>query len=318
MSCSIILAEVHMNALGYKEIAKSFGDTKAVDKVSLDIEENQIFGLLGPNGAGKTTLIRMTMGIYLPDEGVISIFGKELDDLSDGELGYLPEERGLYPKMKCADVLAFFLELKGFSSKPAKTKAVESLERVGLKEYAFKKVEELSKGMQQKVQLLTAINHRPHLAILDEPFSGLDPVNVDLFKEIIADAQKNGSTIVLSSHQMELVEQVCHKIALIDKGRIVLSGDLGEIRRKYGEKELHIDFGGSIPVVNLEEYSEWVKSDANSMTVSLKNNVPARAVIEKVWFAGGEIVKFETAKASLHDIFVRVVKEGEVKNENLN
>jgi ABC-2 type transport system ATP-binding protein len=307
-----------MNALEYRDIEKRFGDTVAVDNVSFNVEGDQIFGLLGPNGAGKTTLIRATMGIYLPDKGSVSIFGRSLEDLGDGELGYLPEERGLYPKMKCADLLAFFLELKGFASKAARKKAMESLERVGLKEYSLKKVEELSKGMQQKIQLLTAINHLPRLAILDEPFSGLDPVNVELFKDIVTEAQKNGSTIVLSSHQMELVEQLCHKIALISKGKIVLSGDVGEIRKRYGEKELHISFGGAIPEISWDEFSEWSKQDANSITVCLKNNVKPKEVIEKVWLAGGEIVQFETARASLHDIFIRVVKEGEVKNENIN
>lgn len=307
-----------MNALEYREVEKSFGETRAVDNVSFSVEGDQIFGLLGPNGAGKTSLIRTTMGIYLPDSGAVSIFGKGLRELGDGDLGYLPEERGLYPKMKCAEVLSFFLELKGVTGKAAKRKAAESLERVGLNDCEGKKVEELSKGMQQKVQLLTAINHVPRLAILDEPFSGLDPLNVELFKELIAEARKAGSTIVLSSHQMELVEQMCQKIALINKGRIVLSGEVGEIRRRYGEHELHIDFGGAIPDVRWEEFSEWVKTDANSVKLCLKKDATARQVMEKVWSSGGEVVKFEVARASLHEIFVRVVTEGEVKHEDIN
>lgn len=307
-----------MNALEYREMEKYFGDTRAVDGVSFSVEADQVFGLLGPNGAGKTSLIRTTMGIYLPDRGSVAIFERGLRELGDGDLGYLPEERGLYPKMKCTDLLTFFLELKGVTGKAARNKSIESLERVGLKDCAGKKVEELSKGMQQKVQLLTAINHVPKLAILDEPFSGLDPVNVELFKELISEAQKAGSTIVLSSHQMELVEQLCQKIALINKGKIVLSGEIGEIRRRYGEHELHIDFGGAIPDVRWEEFSEWVKTDANSVKLCLKKEATARQVMEKVWSAGGEVVKFEVARASLHEIFVRVVTEGEVINENVN
>ncbi len=307
-----------MKALEYREVEKYFGDTRAVDGVSFSVEADQVFGLLGPNGAGKTSLIRTTMGIYLPDRGSVEIFEKGLRELGDGDLGYLPEERGLYPKMKCADLLTFFLELKGVTGKAARNKSIESLERVGLKDCAGKRVEELSKGMQQKVQLLTAINHVPKLAILDEPFSGLDPVNVELFKELISEAQKAGSTIVLSSHQMELVEQLCQKIALINKGKIVLSGEIGEIRRRYGEHELHLDFGGAIPDVRWEEYSEWVKTDANSVKLCLKKEATARQVMEKVWSAGGEVVKFEVARASLHEIFVRVVTEGEVINENVN
>jgi len=314
----MILTEALMNALQYIDVEKQFGETRAVDGVSFCVESGGVFGLLGPNGAGKTSLIRTTMGIYLPDRGTVEIFGKGLRDLGDGDLGYLPEERGLYPKMKCADLLSFFLELKGVNGRQARRKAAESLERVGLKDCAGKKVEELSKGMQQKIQLLTAINHIPRLAILDEPFSGLDPVNVELFKELISEAQKAGSTIVLSSHQMELVEQMCQKIALINRGKIVLSGEVGEIRKRYGEHELHIDFGGAVPEVRWEEFSEWVKADANSVSLCLRKEATARQVMEKVWSSGGEVVKFEVARASLHEIFVRVVTEGEVKNENVN
>lgn len=304
-----------MSVLKAMNVCKSFGDKRAVDSVTLDIEGDQIFGLLGPNGAGKTTLIRMIMGIYLPDSGEISIFDRRLSELSDGELGYLPEERGLYPKMKCADLLAFFLELKGTSYKKAKLLAVEGLEKVGLKEYSNKKVEELSKGMQQKVQLLAALNHRPKLAILDEPFSGLDPVNVELFKDIIKEAQNNGTTIVLSSHQMELVEQMCHKIALINKGKIVLSGEVGEIRREYGSKEVRIEFGSAIPELDFGEFADNSKIEAGVATLSLKKDFSHRALLNKIWESGGEVVKFEIGNSSLHDIFVKVVKEGE-KNEN--
>lgn len=305
-----------MSVLSVKEVCKSFGEKKAVDNVTLDVDKDQIFGLLGPNGAGKTTLIRMIMGIYLPDSGAISIFQKKLSELSDGDLGYLPEERGLYPKMKCADLLSFFLELKGFSFRKARSKAVEGLEKVGLKEYSNKKVEELSKGMQQKIQLLAALNHYPKLAILDEPFSGLDPVNVELFKEIIKEAQKNGTTVILSSHQMELVEQLCNKIALINKGKIVLNGDVGEIRREYGSKEVQIEFAGAPPQMNWNEYSENIKIDAASVTLSMKKDVSHRMLINKLWEEGADIVKFEVGTSSLHDIFVKVVKEGEGKNEN--
>ncbi|MCX7830624.1 MAG: ATP-binding cassette domain-containing protein [Acidobacteria bacterium] len=304
-----------MSVLIVENVCKNFGEKKAVDNVTVDIEGDQIFGLLGPNGAGKTTLIRMIMGIYLPDSGQISIFNKRLSELSDGELGYLPEERGLYPKMKCADLLSFFLELKGVPYKKAKIKSIEALEMVGLKEYANKKVEELSKGMQQKVQLLAAINHQPKLAILDEPFSGLDPVNVELFKEIIKEAQRKGTTVVLSSHQMELVEQMCHKIALINKGRIVLDGEVGEIRRKYGSKEVRIEFGSTIPEIDFSEYADNLKIEAGNMTLSLKRDVSHKALINRIWESGAEIVKFEVGNSSLHDIFVKVVKEGE-KNEN--
>lgn len=305
-----------MNIVSVRNVSKSFAEKKAVDEVSLEIGNDQIFGLLGPNGAGKTTLIRMIMGIYLPDSGNISIFGKDLSQIVDGELGYLPEERGLYPKMKCLDFLTFFLELNGKSPSKARKIAIEGLEKVGLKDHAKKKVEELSKGMQQKIQFLAALNHFPKLAILDEPFSGLDPVNVELFKEIIKEAKEKGTTIVLSSHQMELVEQMCHKIALINKGKIVLYGDVGEIRRNYGSKEVKIEFGGAFPEIDLEYYADNVKKDAGSVTLSLKKDISHQMLIQKIWEKGGEIVKFEVGNSSLHDIFVKVVKGEEKLDEN--
>lgn len=305
-----------MNALSLKDVCKSFGEKRAVDGVSLEIEKDQIFGLLGPNGAGKTTLIRMIMGIYLPDNGSISIFGKKLSGIVDGDLGYLPEERGLYPKMKCVEILSFFLQLNGVSYRESKKRAIDSLEKVGLKEYADKKVEGLSKGMQQKVQLLAALNHYPKLAILDEPFSGLDPINIELFKKIIKEAKENGTTVVLSSHQMELVEQMCQKIALINKGKIVLEGDVGEIRRKYGAKEVRLEFSSTIPQINYEEFGENIRQDAGSVTLTLKREALYRELIEEIWKRGGEITQFEVGNSSLHDIFVKVVKEGEKENEN--
>jgi ABC-2 type transport system ATP-binding protein len=305
-----------MDALKYEEVSKSFGEKKAVNNVCFSVEEGQIFGLLGPNGAGKTTLIRMTLGIYLPDNGFIRIFDKSLKEIDDGDLGYLPEERGLYPKMKCKDVLSFFLELKGFSSSQAKKKSLSSLEKVGLEDYANKRIEELSKGMQQKIQLLLALNHNPKIAILDEPFSGLDPVNVDLFKDLIKEAEQNGTTVILSSHQMELVEQLCNKIALINKGNIVLNGEVGEIRKQYGENEIKIEFSGKIPDFNFGEYAEWIKTDTSSLRLGLKKEFKPGDLLEKLVLAKYEIQKFETATASLHDIFVRVVREEGGENEN--
>ena len=305
-----------MDALKYEEVSKSFGEKKAVNNVCFSVEEGQIFGLLGPNGAGKTTLIRMTLGIYLPDNGFIRIFDKSLKEIDDGDLGYLPEERGLYPKMKCKDVLSFFLELKGFSSSQAKKKSLSSLEKVGLEDYANKRIEELSKGMQQKIQLLLALNHNPKIAILDEPFSGLDPVNVDLFKDLIKEAEQNGTTVILSSHQMELVEQLCNKIALINKGNIVLNGEVNEIRKQYGENEVKIDFSGKVPDFNFGDYAEWIKTDTSSLRLSLKKGFKPGDLLEKLVLAKYEIQKFETATASLHDIFVKVVKEEGGENEN--
>lgn len=298
-----------MSAIKYESVSKSFNEIKAVQDVSFEIEEDQIFGLLGPNGAGKTTLIRLTLQIYLPDRGKISIFSKPHNLINDKDIGYLPEERGLYPKMKCLNFLKFILELKGYSPKNATKKAMEGLEKVGLKDFKDKKIEELSKGMQQKIQLLAALNHNPKLAILDEPFSGLDPVNVEFFKDLIKEHLSKGNTVVLSSHQMDLVEQLCKKIALINKGKIVLFGDVKEIKRKYGENKLYLEFSNSIPFELITNFSDSFKTDERSITLTLKKDVEPKSVILKLYENGYDITKFEVASSSLHDIFVKVVKE---------
>lgn len=298
-----------MSAIKYESVSKSFNEIKAVQDVSFEIEEDQIFGLLGPNGAGKTTLIRLTLQIYLPDRGKISIFSKPHNLINDKDIGYLPEERGLYPKMKCLNFLKFILELKGYSPKNATKKAMEGLEKVGLKDFKDKKIEELSKGMQQKIQLLAALNHNPKLAILDEPFSGLDPVNVEFFKDLIKEHLSKGNTVVLSSHQMDLVEQLCKKIALINKGKIVLFGDVKEIKRKYGENKLYLEFSNSIPFELITNLSDSFKTDERSITLTLKKDVEPKSVILKLYENGYDITKFEVASSSLHDIFVKVVKE---------
>lgn len=299
-----------MDALSYRNVEKSFGEVKAVKPLDLDIPGGGIFGLLGPNGAGKSTLIRMTMGIYLADAGQVSILGQPREKSPSGLLGYLPEERGLYPKMKVGELLRFFGRLRGLSAAEASRRASEGLKRVGLEKWEQNKVDELSKGMQQKIQLLVAIQHRPKVAILDEPFSGLDPVNVELFMEILEEILKEGTTIVLSTHQMEQVEKLCHRIALINKGEVVLKGEVGEIRRDYGSRAVSVAFsdGAGLDESSFTGLAEDVTLLPNEVRLFLKPGVKSSALLRHLLDRGVEVSRFEEAQASMHDIFVRVVK----------
>lgn len=222
--------------LSVKDLTKSFGQKKAVDGISLSVSRGEVMGLLGPNGAGKTTAIRMIMGILTPDAGEISFnFSGRPQPLDKSKIGYLPEERGLYDDVRVIDNLLYLAGLKGRSAGEMQQDARQWLERLGLGAYADQKLEKLSKGMQQKVQFIAAILHRPELVLFDEPFSGLDPVNQDFFKEIIRELQDDGTTVLLSAHQMNLVEELCDSIFLINHGREVLSGKLQMIKESYKE-----------------------------------------------------------------------------------
>jgi len=299
-----------MDALTYRNVEKSFGEIRAVKPLDLDIPEGGIFGLLGPNGAGKSTLIRMTMGIYLTDAGEVSILGQPREKAPSALLGYLPEERGLYPKMKVGELLRFFGRLRGLTAAEASRRAAAGLKRVGLEKWELNKIDELSKGMQQKIQLLVAIQHRPKVAILDEPFTGLDPVNTELFMEILEEILKEGTTVVLSTHQMEQVEKLCHRIALIDKGQVVLKGEVGEIRRQYGSRAVHVAFsdGAALKEPDFAELAEDVTLLPNEVRLFLKPGVKATALLRFLLDRNVEVSRFEEAQASMHDIFVRVVK----------
>lgn len=298
-----------MEALRYRGVCKTFGEVQAVKPLDLDIPEGGIFGLLGPNGAGKSTLIRMTMGILLPDSGEVHVFGDGRGLADRGLFGYLPEERGLYPKMKVGDLLRFFAALRGLSSSEAQRRTREGLARVGLAEWEKRRVEELSKGMQQKVQLLVAFIHRPRIAILDEPLAGLDPVNVDLFKEIIRETVASGTTVVLSTHQMELVEALCERIALINKGEVVLRGEVDAIRREYGLGEVRLEFAGEAPAAGVvDDLVLETRTEEREVRYQLRAGVQGRDVLRRLLDRGLDVTRYEEAQASMHDIFIRVVK----------
>jgi len=281
---------------------------KAVDDVSLSIPEGVIYGLLGPNGAGKTTTIRMIMRIIYPDTGDISIFGQPLKQVSKDRIGYLPEERGVYKKMKVIELLTFFGEIKSMKAADARREGMKWLERLELGPTAQKKVEELSKGMQQKVQFISTVMHSPDLVILDEPFSGLDPINADVLKDIILEFNRNGHTIIFSTHMMEQVEKLCDEICLINKGRKVLDGRLSDVKRRHGYNTITIRFDGDGAFLKDLPEVESVNDHGNEVFLRLRDGADSGAVLQAA-AARLEIQKFELAEPSIHDIFVEQVSE---------
>ena len=228
------------------DVTKKFGDFTALNSVSLDIPQGQIFGLLGPNGAGKTTLIRIINQITMPDSGTILLNGKPLSDDSIGKIGYLPEERGLYKKMKVGEQALYLAKLKGLSESQATKELKEWFVKFGIQGWWNKKVEELSKGMAQKIQFIITVLHKPELLILDEPFSGFDPVNVNLIRKEILDLKNSGTTIILSTHNMESVEELCDNLALINKSNLVITGEVEKIRREYGNNQVEVLYRGAL------------------------------------------------------------------------
>src|SRR2546422_5209681 len=231
-------------------VTKRFGDFAAVSELSIKVRAGRIYGLLGPNGAGKTTTIRMIVNITAPDSGRITVFGQQITPELQDQIGYLPEERGLYKKMKVGEQLKFFAALKNVSAKEADERVDRWLARLKLAEWKNKKSSELSKGMQQKVQFITAITHEPELLILDEPFSGLDPVNVEVLKEIILELKSAGKTIIFSTHQMELAEEICDDICLINRSRKVLDGSIREVKRSFGRNSVALRLEGENGALN--------------------------------------------------------------------
>lgn len=285
------------------DLKKKFDNHKAVDGVTLTVEKGEMFGMLGANGAGKTTSFRMILGLIDPTEGSISWEGERITYKRTHLVGYLPEERGLFPKLTVKDQLIYLMKLKGMK-KPEIIKEMRNwLERFQVPEYETKKIEELSKGNQQKIQFMAAVLHKPELLILDEPFSGLDPVNSDMLKTAVLDLQKAGTTIVFSSHQMRNVEELCEDIIMLKEGKAVLQGNLNEIKRSYGLKSISIrsdyelDFLNSIPgVLKLEKYKDGA-------TVKVENEKVAEDIF-RVITEKGFVRKFEVEEPSLHDIFI--------------
>ncbi len=293
-------------ALYIRNLHKSYAAVRAVSGIDLDVYPGEIFGLLGPNGAGKTTTIRIVMDIIRPDEGEVRVLGEQPARVRH-RVGYLPEERGVYPNMRVLDFLVYLAELKGRPRKWARQRAHQLLERVDLAHRASSKVRELSRGMQQKIQFLAALIHDPDLIILDEPFQGLDPVNVQIVKEMMRELNAEGKTFVLSTHQMNQVEALCNRIALINHGRLVLYGDLQQIKREHSPNIVLLQ-ASSLP--DLSDLARVSQRDG-TYYLELNDGVSPQVVLKRLVDANVPVESFEVGRLPLEDIFVRVVKEAE-------
>lgn len=294
------------SAVSLRNLVKTFGQHRAVDGVSLEIPRGHIFGLIGPNGAGKTTTIRMILDIIRPDSGEVVVLGTPAGDQVKDRVGYLPEERGLYRKTKVLEMLGYQGSLRGASPAAARKEASEWLDRLDLADWKGRKVEDLSKGMQQKVQFIGAVLGKPELLILDEPFSGLDPVNQNAFKDLMLELNRNGATIIFSTHQMDTAEKLCKEIALINKGKIVLNGSLSQIKSRFGKNSVMVEFDGDgsflqgLPgVARVDDYGQYRE-------VRLQDGADPqallRAAVERV-----TVRRFEIMEPTLHNIFIEQV-----------
>ncbi len=296
-----------VTTLSFSHLRKAYATTVAVDDLSFDVRAGEIFGLLGPNGAGKTTLIRMLMDIMVPDAGSIALDGAPLQAAARDRIGYLPEERGLYRREKVIDMMIYFGMLKGLEARAARESAALWLARVDLQGVEKRRVDELSKGMQQKVQIAAALMHDPDLIVLDEPFSGLDPVNAVLVKEILRERRSRGSLVILSTHQMPMVEELCDRVAMIDRGRLVLYGDLEEIRLRHGDAAVLVDARDDVRTLPLVARHE---PRGRLDRIVLKEGVRPRDFMELLVGRGIAVEHFEVARAPLEEIFVRLVRAG--------
>ena len=305
-----------MNVVELKNVTKRFDQFVAVRDLSCEVRQGTIFGLLGPNGAGKTTTIRMIVNIFAPDQGDVLVMGQHVSSELQSRIGYLPEERGLYKKMKVGDQLMFFARLKGLSSAEASTRVDTWLERMELSSWKNKKPTDLSKGMQQKVQFISSVIHDPDVMILDEPFSGLDPVSVNLLKSVILDLKARGKTIIFSTHQMEQVEQMCDDSCLINHATRVLGGGLKEVKRRFGKNTVILDYEGPDSFLG-DDLIKRHNRFPNYSEILLNEGVDAQEVLRRAMAAGARVNRFEMVEPSLNDIFIECVT-GKVAGGNGN
>jgi ABC-2 type transport system ATP-binding protein len=297
-----------MNALEIENITKRFGDFCAVKNLSLKIPEGTIYSLLGPNGAGKTTTIRMVMNIIIPDEGIIHVLDEKMDDKMQSRVGYLPEDRGLYPKMRVGEILLFLSELKGVRGHTARKRIDDWLKRFDLADWKQKKVEELSRGMQQKLQFIATVIHQPDLIILDEPFSGLDPVNTKLLKDIMLEMKNQGRTIIFSTHRMEQVEMISDNICLINKAEMVLEGNLTQIKKQYGKNTVVLDYDGDASFISSLPEVEKIDDYGKFMEIKMKEQADPQNLLD-ISVGKIRINKFEVREPTLNAIFIDKVGE---------
>ena len=291
-----------------ENVSKTFVDKKAVDDISFRIEKPGVFALLGTNGAGKTTTIRMMLGILKKDTGTILWNGKSVDR-KNVNFGYLPEERGIYPKTRIVDQLEYFAKLKGMTKQEAQKNIDYWLDKLKMTEYKYQTAEKLSKGNQQKIQFITAVMHNPELIVLDEPFSGLDPVNTELLKNIILELVKEDKYIVMSSHQMNSVEEFCEDVVILNKGKTVLKGNLNEIKDSYPVKKIEIDTKVDITKILQDNKLETKNKEGRKYIISINNQEQAQTLLNDLVRNDIVIEKFELLKPTLHEIFIEKVGE---------
>jgi ABC-2 type transport system ATP-binding protein len=290
-------------------VSKSFGDFTAVKNLTLSVRAGRIFGLLGPNGAGKTTSIRMIVNITAPDTGNIELFGRKIDSELQDRIGYLPEERGLYKSMKVAEQLRFFAQLKMVSGKDADVRIDYWLDRLRLSEWKQKKTRELSKGMQQKIQFISAVLHDPDLVILDEPFSGLDPLNVELLKEVVLDLRRAGKTVIFSTHLMEIAERICDDICLLNRAEKVLEGSIREVKKSFGRNAVALRIEGGNGILSSSQLIAKIEHHSDELEVLLAADADPQQFLKQLVSAGVTVTKFEMIEPSLNDIFIAKVTE---------
>ena len=301
-----------MSVIEIKNVTKTFGEKVAIEGINLTIPEGRIFGLLGPNGAGKTTLIRIINRITIPTEGTVLFDGHPITDADVAKIGYLPEERGLYRKMKVGDQAMYLARLRGMSQAEATAALKKWFIRFGIQDWWDKKVEELSKGMAQKLQFITTVVHKPSLMILDEPFSGFDPVNAEVIRKEILRLKEEGATIILSTHNMESVEELCDEIALINKSHLVVTGGVDEIRRRYGSSNIEVIYTGEAisPVEGVfSVLADEEVSGRHTAVLSLADGITSNAALQAVIAGGVALNSFKELIPRMNDIFIKLVTE---------
>jgi len=293
-----------MSILEIKDVVKRYENHVAVNHISFNVPKGKIFGLLGPNGAGKTSLIRIITTIVKPDEGQVIFNGEVLNDTHPEQIGYMAEERGLYKKMEVGEILMYLAQLKGLSKQKAKSEIDMWLEKFGIEDWWTKRIEELSKGMQQKIQFITTVVHKPPLLILDEPFSGLDPLNTNLIKDEIIRMCAEGTSIIFSTHRMEQVEEIAEEIVLINHGQKILEGNVKDIKQNYKKHHFQLDFDGTLPT-SFEQFN-IIQNEPNKIIIKLDENESSSKILHEAVSSNMNVVAFNEILPTLNEIFIHV------------
>ncbi|MDF1698701.1 MAG: ABC transporter ATP-binding protein [Saprospiraceae bacterium] len=307
-----------MSILSLRDVVKQYHNHTAVDHISFDVPKGKIFGLLGPNGAGKTSLIRIITTITMADSGDVILDGEPINFDHPSQIGYMPEERGLYKKMKVGEQLIYLAQLKGMPRKEANRKLKQWLTKFDILDWWDKKVEELSKGMQQKIQFIATVVHDPKLLILDEPFSGLDPINTNLIKDEIDQLNKNGTSIIFSTHRMEQVEEICENIVLINQGKKVLEGNVSEIKEEYKDNLYRIEFKGKLNADLKQDNFNIISDTDDELIIKILNDENPNLLLKQLLDSGIEIRSYSEVLPSLNEIFIKIVGDADSSNAQSN